>query len=46
MRRSDGSFVCGFSCKLGAGNALWTDLWGICFGMRLACQIGLSWVIF
>lgn len=46
IRRSNGSFVRGITCKLGAGNALWVDLWGVCLGMRLARQLGLSWVIF
>lgn len=44
--RSNGSFVHNFYYKLGAGNALWAELWGLRLGIKLAKQIGLSWVIF
>lgn len=46
VRRSNRSFVQGFFCKLGSGNAFWAELWGLRLGLNLARQLGLSWVIF
>lgn len=36
----------GFYSKLGLRNALWAELWGLHLGIKLARQLGLSWVIF
>lgn len=42
IQQSNGSFLHRFTCRLGAGNALWAELWDVCLGMHLARQLGLS----
>lgn len=38
IRNSQGAMINGFYCKLGSGNALWAELWGLWFGIKLAQQ--------
>lgn len=46
IRRDNGSFVQGFHCNIGSGNAVWAELWGHYLGIKLARQPGLHWVVF
>lgn len=46
VRDSNGRFVQGFFCKIGLGNALWAELWGIRLGIKLAKHLNLNHVDF
>lgn len=46
VRDSNGAFIHGFYCCLGAGNATWAKLWGLHLGVKLARELQLQNVLF
>ncbi|CAL9000717.1 unnamed protein product, partial [Prunus brigantina] len=42
IRGATGNWICGFAANLGKGQILEAELWGLYFGLHLACEKGIS----
>ncbi|CAL2237758.1 unnamed protein product [Prunus armeniaca] len=42
IRGANGNWICGFAVNLGKGQILEAELWGLYFGLHLACDKGIS----